>query len=641
MSVIQYIHDLVNNLEQGNIDHCLSNAIDLSNFDELSKTDSDLLNALDLNLKKIAQRQLQLETENLRSRIMIQQQHQLLTAHGHEEKVMSRNHQQTDKNNKHKEEDGDDGGGDGGTSRTGSRENGDESTISTTTPEDNLTSIHDSSLLDKLENSYRQHQQKSYFAIDTLNDNATSTTSTNTNAAAGLAATSSSSTTTATPPFNISATATAYPVYFGATMSPSIIAFPAATVQTSSDNIVCPDCVIQAVKVASGVFNGDLGRRITCKHERCVVPGANVEPNAPINTLKNAVNAMADRLQIVADEVSFVAHETAVNGKLGVQARCGNDMKGFWHDFVVNLNSMTQNHLEQVRDIADVSTAIARGDLSKAMTVPVKGETLLLKNTFNTMVNQLNLFASEVSRVAHEVGTEGKLGAQAKVQGADGIWKELTDNVNTMAANLTNQVRDIAQVSKSVARGDLTKKVTVEVRGEMLDLKNTINTMVDQLSIFATEVTRVSLEVGTEGILGGQAIVKDVGGTWKDLTDNVNMMATKITNQVRDIAVVAKAVARGDLSKKVKANAQGEVLELKNTMNKMVDQLILFSAEVRRVSLEVGVEGKLGGQAVVKDVGGAWKDLTDNVNTMAANLTTQVRSIAEVTKAVAMGELSK
>ncbi|KAF1800410.1 hypothetical protein FB192DRAFT_1283970 [Mucor lusitanicus] len=532
---------------------------------------------------------------------MIQQQHQLLTAHGHEEKR----------------------------------------SISTTTPEDNLTSIHDSSLLDKLENSYRQHQQKSYFAIDALNNNVTSTTSTDSNAAAGLAATSSSSTTSAMPPFNISATATAYPVYFGATMSPSIIAFPAATVQTSSDNIVCPDCVIQAVKVASGVFNGDLGRRITCKHERCVVPGADVEPNAPINTLKNAVNAMADRLQIVADEVSFVAHETAVNGKLGVQARCGNDMKGFWHDFVVNLNSMTQSHLEQVRDIADVSTAIARGDLSKAMTVPVKGETLLLKNTFNTMVNQLNLFASEVSRVAHEVGTEGKLGAQAKVQGADGIWKELTDNVNTMAANLTNQVRDIAQVSKSVARGDLTKKVTVEVRGEMLDLKNTINTMVDQLSIFATEVTRVSLEVGTEGILGGQAIVKDVGGTWKDLTDNVNMMATKITNQVRDIAVVAKAVARGDLSKKVKANAQGEVLELKNTMNKMVDQLILFSAEVRRVSLEVGVEGKLGGQAVVKDVGGAWKDLTDNVNTMAANLTTQVRSIAEVTKAVAMGDLSK
>ncbi|KAG0930079.1 hypothetical protein G6F30_011768 [Rhizopus arrhizus] len=405
------------------------------------------------------------------------------------------------------------------------------------------------------------------------------------------------------------------------------------------DNIVCPDCVIQAVQIASSVFDGELSQRINCQHTRCTT--THFESNAPINTLKNAVNAMLERLQKIADEVNYVAHETAVRGKLGVQARCGQEMKGRWLDFVVNLNKMTRNHLEQVRDIADVSTAIAKGDLSKAMTVPVKGETLLLKNTFNTMVNQLNIFASEVSRVAHEVGTEGKLGAQAKVQGADGIWKELTDNVNTMAANLTNQVRDIAHVSKSVAKGDLTKKVTVEVRGEMLDLKNTINTMVDQLSIFATEVTRVSLEVGTEGILGGQAIVKDVGGTWKDLTDNVNMMASKITNQVRDIAAVAKAVAQGDLSKKVKANAQGEVLELKNTMNKMVDQLILFSAEVRRVSLEVGVEGKLGGQAVVKDVGGTWKDLTDNVNNMAANLTSQVRSIAEVTKAVAMGDLSK
>ncbi|KAG1298269.1 hypothetical protein G6F66_001863 [Rhizopus arrhizus] len=405
------------------------------------------------------------------------------------------------------------------------------------------------------------------------------------------------------------------------------------------DNIVCPDCVIQAVQIASSVFDGELTQRITCQHTRCTT--THFEPNAPINTLKNAVNAMLQRLQKIADEVNYVAHETAVKGKLGVQARFGQEMKGRWLDFVVNLNKMTRNHLEQVRDIADVSRAIAKGDLSKAMTVPVKGETLLLKNTFNTMVNQLNIFASEVSRVAHEVGTEGKLGAQAKVQDADGIWKELTDNVNTMAANLTNQVRDIAHVSKSVAKGDLTKKVTVEVRGEMLDLKNTINTMVDQLSIFATEVTRVSLEVGTEGILGGQAIVKDVGGTWKDLTDNVNMMASKITNQVRDIAAVAKAVAQGDLTKKVKANAQGEVLELKNTMNKMVDQLILFSAEVRRVSLEVGVEGKLGGQAVVKDVGGTWKDLTDNVNNMAANLTSQVRSIAEVTKAVAMGDLSK
>ncbi|KAG1141923.1 hypothetical protein G6F38_008084 [Rhizopus arrhizus] len=601
MNVLSYVHGLVQNIEQGNIDHCLSNSIESNPLlSQLNEQDAELLKQLDLNLRKIAQRQLQLETENLRCRIMIQQQHQLFTSHDHEDSkstIASQEHQGT--------------------------------------PEDELTSVHDSSLLEKLESTYRETIHEGYFASTSKNTN------NNTNNfidSAGLV-TSQSTSSVSAPPFNISSTANVYPVYFGSTLSPPILNFPAATVETSSDNIVCPDCVIQAVKVASCVFNGDLSCRITCRHQRCT--SLDFESHAPINTLKNAVNAMLDRLQIIADEVNYVAHETAVKGKLGVQARCGKEMKGLWLDFVVNLNKMTRNHLEQVRDIADVSTAIAKGDLSKAMTVPVKGETLLLKNTFNTMVNQLNIFASEVSRVAHEVGTEGKLGAQAKVQGADGIWKELTDNVNTMAANLTNQVRDIAQVSKSVARGDLTKKVTVEVRGEMLDLKNTINTMVDQLSIFATEVTRVSLEVGTEGILGGQAIVKDVGGTWKDLTDNVNMMASKITNQVRDIAVVAKAVAQGDLSKKVKANAQGEVLELKNTMNKMVDQLILFSAEVRRVSLEVGVEGKLGGQAVVKDVGGTWKDLTDNVNTMAANLTTQVRSIAEVTKAVAMGDLSK
>ncbi|KAG1457846.1 hypothetical protein G6F46_002176 [Rhizopus delemar] len=601
MNVLSYVHGLVQNIEQGNIDHCLSNSIESNPLlSQLNEQDAELLKQLDLNLRKIAQRQLQLETENLRCRIMIQQQHQLFTSHDHEDSkstIASQEHQGT--------------------------------------PEDELTSVHDSSLLEKLESTYRETIHEGYFASTSNNTN---NNSNNFIDSAGLV-TSQSTSSVSAPPFNISSTANVYPVYFGSTLSPPILNFPAATVETSSDNIVCPDCVIQAVKVASCVFNGDLSCRITCRHQRCT--SLDFESHAPINTLKNAVNAMLDRLQIIADEVNYVAHETAVKGKLGVQARCGKEMKGLWLDFVVNLNKMTRNHLEQVRDIADVSTAIAKGDLSKAMTVPVKGETLLLKNTFNTMVNQLNIFASEVSRVAHEVGTEGKLGAQAKVQGADGIWKELTDNVNTMAANLTNQVRDIAQVSKSVARGDLTKKVTVEVRGEMLDLKNTINTMVDQLSIFATEVTRVSLEVGTEGILGGQAIVKDVGGTWKDLTDNVNMMASKITNQVRDIAVVAKAVAQGDLSKKVKANAQGEVLELKNTMNKMVDQLILFSAEVRRVSLEVGVEGKLGGQAVVKDVGGTWKDLTDNVNTMAANLTTQVRSIAEVTKAVAMGDLSK
>ncbi|KAG0169870.1 hypothetical protein DFQ28_008278 [Apophysomyces sp. BC1034] len=406
--------------------------------------------------------------------------------------------------------------------------------------------------------------------------------------------------------------------------------------QPDVEPTVCPDCVCQAIKVASAVYAGELDQRVTCNHENLL--SGLIHPSPRLNDLKNAVNTMANHLQGMAEEVMYVTHESAVKGNLGVQARISCETKGVWHDFVVNLNSMTTNHLAQVRDITDVSDAIAHGDLSKALTVPVKGDTWRLKKSFNTMVNQLNLFTSEVTRVVHEVGTEGKLGVQAKVADVDGIWKKLTDNVNTMATNLTNQVRDIAQVSKSVARGDLTKKVTVHVKGEMLDLKDTINTM---LSIFATEVTRVSLEVGTDGILGGQAVVKDVGGTWKDLTDNVNMMAFKITSQVRDIAVVAKAVAEGDLSKKVTANAQGEILELKNTMNRMVDQLTLFSAEVRRVSLEVGVEGKLGGQAVVKDVGGAWKDLTDNVNTMAANLTTQVRSIAQVTKAVAQGDLSK
>ncbi|KAI8991742.1 hypothetical protein BDF20DRAFT_812919 [Mycotypha africana] len=397
---------------------------------------------------------------------------------------------------------------------------------------------------------------------------------------------------------------------------------------------MCQNCVQQAVQVALAVRHGQLNQRITCNcHSRNTTDGPNI--------IKEAINAMADQLQRITCNVMKVAHETAVEGKLGVQADMDDDMKGVWRDFIMNLNSMTKNHLQQVLDIADVSTAIAKGDLSKTMTVPVYGETLMLKNTFNTMVNHLNLFASEVTRVAHEVGTEGKLGAQARVAGISGIWKELTDNVNTMATNLTNQVRDIAHVSTAVACGDLTKKVTVEVKGEMLDLKNTINTMVDQLCTFAGEVTRVSLEVGTEGKLGGQAVVREIGGTWKDLTDNVNMMANKITDQVRDIATVAKAVAEGDLTKKVKANAQGEVLELKNTMNRMVDQLTQFSAEVRRVSLEVGVEGKLGGQAIVPNIGGTWKDLTDNVNHMAANLTTQVRSIAEVTTAVAKGDLSK
>ncbi|KAF7727029.1 hypothetical protein EC973_008076 [Apophysomyces ossiformis] len=634
LAVLNHVKDIAVNLDQGKIDYCLSNRLPPDTLERLSPEDAEIAKAIETALKSIAERQLQLQSDNLRYRIAMEQQRRLLGSQCEHEETQS-DQQDIDRPLTRSQEEAEDE-----EEKEQEVENGHyrPESSSAMTPEHGIQTIKNSSMLNKMQAHPRQ-----IISTSARNDQPDSLLPSSSSIAPATAAglTTASLPTT---PFTVSSTAIAYPVYFGSLSSS--MQFPAATAQSSADNIVCPDCVIQAVQVASAVFAGKLDQRVACNHERCI--SGPVEPSAPINTLKNAVNTMADHLELMAKEVMYVAHETAVKGKLGVQARCENEMNGVWRDFVVNLNSMTRSHLEQVRDIADVSTAIARGDLSKAMTVPVKGETLLLKNTFNTMVNQLNLFASEVSRVAHEVGTEGKLGAQAKVNGVEGILKELTDNVNTMAANLTNQVRDIAQVSKSVARGDLTKKVTVEVKGEMLDLKNTINTMVDQLSIFATEVTRVSLEVGTEGVLGGQAVVQDVDGTWKDLTDNVNMMAYKITNQVRDIASVAKAVACGDLSKKVTANAQGEVLDLINTMNRMnlkdmlqVDQLTLFSAEVRRVSLEVGVEGKLGGQAVVKNVGGAWKDLTDNVNTMAANLTTQVRSIAQVTKAVAKGDLSK
>ncbi|ORZ18053.1 hypothetical protein BCR42DRAFT_436800 [Absidia repens] len=644
-SILSHINSLALSLKKGDVSTCLTTCLDNSCLEDLDSTDKDLAQSTIAALKSIAQRQVALETENLRFRIAIQQQHQLLTCNNNNNNNNSNN--SNNGSNEHINTDSFNRAPALSTSSTTST----QLSMDKPTSENGLLSVNDSSLLEKLQQVSSLASPVEYSIAD-LDNNITNL--------------NSSSASISTPPLTISS------AYFDTNPSSSFL-LPASSSATSfntqatsipmhtfdndnddNDNnnnnkkknnissIVCPNCVTEAVRVASAVYAGELDQRVTCDHSCCGLPSHHPLPtSAPINMLKNAINTMADHLQRVSDEVLYVAHETAVKGKLGVQVRCDDDMNGVWHDVVVNLNGMTRNHLEQVRDIADVSTAIAHGDLSKAMTVPVKGETLLLKDTFNTMVNQLNLFASEVSRVAHEVGTEGKLGVEAKVAGVDGIWKELTDNVNTMATNLTNQVRDIAQVSKSVAKGDLTKKVTVEVRGEMLDLKNTINTMVDQLSTFATEVTRVSLEVGTGGILGGQAVVKDVAGTWKDLTDNVNMMAHKITSQVRDIAVVAKAVAEGDLSKKVVANAQGEVLELKNTMNQMVDQLRHFSAEVRRVSLEVGVEGKLGGQAMVKDVRGTWKDLTDNVNTMAANLTTQVRSIAEVTKAVAKGNLSK
>jgi CheY-like chemotaxis protein/signal transduction histidine kinase/HAMP domain-containing protein len=314
---------------------------------------------------------------------------------------------------------------------------------------------------------------------------------------------------------------------------------------------------------------------------------------------------------------------------------------GTWKDLTDNVNSMAGNLTAQVRNIAEVTTAVARGDLSRKITVDVKGEILELKNTINTMVDQLNAFASEVTRVAREVGTEGKLGGQAVVPGVGGTWKDLTDNVNFMASNLTGQVRNIAEVATAIANGDLSKKITVDVRGEILLLKETLNTMVEQLRSFAAEVTRVAREVGTDGRLGGQAVVPGVAGTWKDLTDNVNLLAANLTTQVRNIAEVTTAVARGDLSRKITVDVKGEILELKITINTMVDQLNAFAAEVTRVAREVGTEGKLGGQAQVPGVAGTWKDLTDNVNVMAANLTEQVRGIVKVVTAVANGDLKQ
>ena len=316
-------------------------------------------------------------------------------------------------------------------------------------------------------------------------------------------------------------------------------------------------------------------------------------------------------------------------------------MTGVWKDLTESVNSMASNLTAQVRNIAEVTIAVANGDLSKKITVDVRGEILQLKEAINTMVDQLRSFASEVTRVAREVGTDGKLGGQAIVPGVAGTWKDLTDSVNAMCGNLTDQVRNIAQVTTAVARGDLSRKITVDVRGEILELKDTINTMVDQLNAFASEVTRVAREVGTEGKLGGQAQVPGVAGTWKDLTDNVNFMASNLTAQVRNIAEVATAIAGGDLSKKITVNVSGEILQLKETINTMVDQLNAFAGEVTRVAREVGTEGRLGGQANVLGVAGTWKDLTDSVNSMASNLTAQVRNIAEVSTAIANGDLSK
>jgi HAMP domain-containing protein/CheY-like chemotaxis protein/signal transduction histidine kinase len=381
-------------------------------------------------------------------------------------------------------------------------------------------------------------------------------------------------------------------------------------------------------EVATAVARGDLSRKIT------------VDVKGEILELKDTLNTMVDQLRAFASEVTRVAREVGTDGKLGGQAQVPG-VAGTWKDLTDSVNSMASNLTGQVRNIAEVATAIASGDLSKKITVNVSGEILLLKDTINTMVDQLNAFAGEVTRVAREVGSEGRLGGQANVPGVAGTWKDLTDSVNSMAGNLTGQVRNIAEVTTAVARGDLSRKITVDVKGEILELKNTINTMVDQLNAFAGEVTRVAREVGTEGKLGGQAEVPGVGGTWKDLTDNVNFMASNLTGQVRNIAEVATAIASGDLSRKITVDVRGEILQLKETLNTMVEQLRSFAAEVTRVAREVGSEGRLGGQANVTGVAGTWKDLTDSVNAMAGNLTAQVRNIAEVTTAVARGDLSR
>ncbi|MFE9400615.1 HAMP domain-containing protein [Streptomyces sp. NPDC006530] len=380
--------------------------------------------------------------------------------------------------------------------------------------------------------------------------------------------------------------------------------------------------------VTTAVARGDLTRTVT------------VEATGELLELKLTVNTMVDQLSAFADEVTRVAREVGTAGRLGGRAQV-RGVSGVWKDLTDNVNFMASNLTSQVRNIAQVTTAVANGDLSQKITVDAQGEILELKSTINTMVDQLSAFADEVTRVAREVGTEGNLGGRAQVRGVSGVWKDLTENVNFMADNLTSQVRNIALVSTAVAQGDLGKKITVEAKGEILELKTTINTMVDQLSAFADEVTRVAREVGTEGNLGGQAQVRGVSGVWKDLTDNVNFMASNLTSQVRNIAQVTTAVANGDLSKKITVDARGEILELKDTVNTMVEQLRAFADEVTRVAREVGTDGRLGGRAQVLGVSGVWKDLTDNVNYMADNLTSQVRNIAQVATAVAQGDLSK
>ncbi|HET6545302.1 MAG TPA: methyl-accepting chemotaxis protein, partial [Rhodanobacteraceae bacterium] len=403
------------------------------------------------------------------------------------------------------------------------------------------------------------------------------------------------------------------------------------SVNTLIDDLLSP--TEQVTRAIAAVAKGDLSKTMSLDVEGRRLEGVFLRSATIVNT-------MIEQLSVFSSEVTRVAREVGTEGKLGGQAKV-KGVSGVWRELTESVNQMASNLTGQVRNISEVTIAVANGDLSRKITVDVRGEILQLKETINTLVDQLRSFASEVTRVAREVGTDGKLGGQAVVPGVAGTWKDLTDSVNAMATNLTSQVRNIAEVTTAVMRGDLSRKISVDVKGEIRELKDAINTMVDQLNGFSAEVTRVAREVGTEGKLGGQAEVKGVSGVWKELTENVNLMASNLTAQVRNIATVATAIAGGDLSRKITVDVRGELLDLKETLNTMVEQLRSFAAEVTRVAREVGTEGKLGGQADVPDVAGTWKDLTDHVNSMASNLTSQVRNIAEVTTAVARGDLSR
>ncbi|MCJ1388554.1 histidine kinase osmosensor [Xylographa bjoerkii] len=383
--------------------------------------------------------------------------------------------------------------------------------------------------------------------------------------------------------------------------------------------------------IITKVANGDLSHRILI-HK--------VEMDPEIATFKETINRMMSQLQVFGSEVSRVAREVGTEGKLGGQAKISG-VEGIWKELTENVNTMCGNLTDQVREIAQVTTAVAEGNLSKKIERPAQGEILQLQQTINRMVEDLRTFATEVTRVARDVGTEGVLGGQARIEGVKGMWSDLTVNVNVLASNLTNQVRDIATVTTAVAKGDLTQKVKASCKGEILELKSTINSMVDQLRQFAQEVTKIAKAVGTDGELGGQATVHDVQGTWADLTESVNVMAMNLTTQVREIASVTTAVAKGDLSQKIKAEVKGEILDLKITINEMVDRLNNFAFEVSKVAREVGTDGTLGGQANVENVEGKWAELTNNVNVMASNLTNQVRGISDVTQAIARGDLSQ